>query len=493
MARETNSDSCSKGKQENDAVKLLVLCMIMIISLIPVLILSKYAVQAADDYSFGAATHLEFLRSGNVFLVLKQSWDLVRSNYQSWQGTWSAIFLMTLQPAVFSFHAYPITTFVMLSSILSGVLSLCICLFKDIFKMNQLLGASVGVIVSIICVQLMPSPVEGLYWYNGAVYYTFFHGICFLSFALLIGYILRGGKARIALLTFLFAFLGGGNYPTALCSLIVLFSVVILLVIEKKNWQRLLVPLFALAISFAISITAPGNHVRMMKLGDMFSMKGLGVTDAIMASFRAGIHYSIKWFSIPMIGSMLLVGVLFFITNESNGFHFPHPELITIFSFCLISAMFCPSFYSMGIAGPNRLINIIFYSYSFLLAINVCYWLGWIRRRLEMKKATGKSLIILTSLLCAVCWSSHLLVGSFTATAAIGELKSGEASEYYSAQLNRLIILEDTSIREALLDPLPCVPFLLYSDDISENSETDYINLGMAQFYGKDSVSLKKA
>ena len=86
-----------------------------------------------------------------------------------------------------------------------------------------------------------------------------------------------------------------------------------------------------------------------------------------------------------------------------------------------------------------------------------------------------------------------MLVGSFTATAAIGELKSGEASEYYSAQLNRLIILEDTSIREALLDPLPCVPFLLYSDDISENSETDYINLGMAQFYGKDSVSLKKA
>lgn len=50
-------------------------------------------------------------------------------------------------------------------------------------------------------------------------------------------------------------------------------------------------------------------------------------------------------------------------------------------------------------------------------------------------------------------------------------------------------ILEDSSIREAYLPAYSAPPYLLYREDISENTE-DWVNKMVADLYGKDVVGI---
>ena len=464
---------------------LLLVVLLLAVSLLPILAIGRYDVQATDDYSFGAATHQTFLQTGNVFLTLRTGWEQVKSSYLTWQGTWAAIFLMTLQPGVFQFEAYSITAVIMLSSLILGIFTLTVILLTDVFRMNQMFSAIVATAISFLCVQLVPSPVEAFYWYNGAIYYTFFHGLAMLSYALMIRYVIRGGKGRLFLLTAIQLFLGGGNYPTALCTIILFLGVIFLLVLEKKQWQRLVLPLTVLAVSFAVNLSAPGNTVRMTMLDG-----GQSVTGAVSASFQAGWRYSIRWFSLPVVGTMLSLASLYVDIKKTSGFRFPHPWFVTLFSYCLMSAMFCPTIYTMGNTGPQRLIDIIFYTYIFLLTINTLYWTGWLFRDKDELKFR-KWIAPVAAAVCISLFSMHLRDGAYTSTIAMGELHSGVAEMYYQAHKDRLVILEDPEIRDAVLDPLPAAPYLLFRRDLSEQAEEDYVNLSMAQFYQKDSVILK--
>lgn len=82
------------------------LCFIMLtlflISLLPVCRLAFYAHPAGDDYAYGVAAHLAWTDTHSLSAVLAAAVSNVKGYYTSWQGTYSSIFLMSLQPAIFS-------------------------------------------------------------------------------------------------------------------------------------------------------------------------------------------------------------------------------------------------------------------------------------------------------------------------------------------------------------------------------------------------------
>ncbi|MBQ9250899.1 MAG: hypothetical protein IJ179_11110 [Oscillospiraceae bacterium] len=458
-------------------------------SLVPLLMVGRFAVPCADDFSYGAAAHAAFGEAGSVLSALAAGLAQVKATYFGWQGTFSAVFLMSVQPAVFGTQYYFFTPLLMLLSLLCGGFCLCPALFSGVFGLPRALSGCIAAVCALLCIQLVPSPVQAFFWYNGAVYYTFFYGLALLAFALGLRLCRLGGVGRMILLCLLTAVLGGGNYVTALsCSIVAISSILLLAVLKNGAWKRLLPPTLCLLIAFVISMAAPGNAVRQSALDNTPN-----AVWAVLQSFRWAAVYSARWFHLPLAGALVFLGVLLWPALKGTGRAFRFPALVTVYSYCLLSAMFCPGLYAMGTAGDQRLINIIYYAYVLLLVINLVYWLGWIAARKQARPGLAGQAALWPTLAsgaaCLLCCLLFVRSGGFTSLMALGAMRSGEAQAYHAAAGDRFALLEDAAVRDAVLEPFPCQPYVLYMDDVTTDPQ-DWRNLAMATYYNKDSVVL---
>jgi len=451
--------------------------------LIPMLCLSFYAAPAADDFSFGTPAHRAFVESGSVLAAVSAAAGKVAEVYFSWQGTFSAIFLMAIQPAVFSEGLYWLTTFVMLAALSMGSFLFCRAFFSGILGLDKQLSDIITVMLLLLSSQLLPSPVQGFYWFNGSVYYVFFHGLMLTALALGIGLVKKGGSWRLVILCLLALILGGGNYVTALISAVLWFFAEAFLLYTKKDWKKLLLPGLLLLVAFAVNMAAPGNAMRQAAQAE-----SCGVVEAVLLSFRSGISYSLEWLKLPVLGAMVFVGILSAPALRGCAFKFRVPGLVTLFSYCIISAMFCPPIYAMGNIGEPRLLNIIYFAWLLALAINLVYWLGWALSRKGAGSLKFGPLLLACALLLAAFALPILSGERYTSVLALSSLRSGEARAYHDAALRRFAVLNDDSVKEARIEPYPSQPYLLFYTDIVDDPE-GWENIDMASFYGKDSVT----
>lgn len=463
---------------------------VMLLSLLPLLILGQYAVPAADDFSYGAPAHLAYAGSGSFLSAAAAALDKTAESYVSWQGTFSAIFLMAMQPAVFSEGLYALTPFIMLAAVVLGSFLFCRAFFGELLGLDKAAADLIAALVSFVGVQLLPSPVQGLFWYNGSVYYMFFHGLLLAGFAVGLSLVRRGGALRCTALCFIAFMIGGGNYVTALTAMILaFFAIALLLLLKNKAWKRLLLPALILAAAFAVNAAAPGNAVRQAAQADT-----PGAVEAVLLSFRAGFEYGLEWFSLPVLGALVLAGFAAWPLLGNSNSTFRAPFIVTLFSYCLFSAMFCPPVYAMGNVGDKRLLNIVYLSYILLLTVNLIYWLGWLSGKLSSGKTLSRkgAFAALTAGLAvfAILSAFAMLRGTgFAAVGALSTLRSGEAQEYHACAQQRFALLHDETIADAVLEPFSVTPYLLYFDDITADP-SDWRNEDMSTFYGKNSVVL---
>ena len=460
-----------------------------ILCLAPLLYLSRYDVPCADDYIYGTAAHLTLVHGGGVGKAIAAALEHTIHVYRNWQGSYSAVFLMCLQPGVFSENLYCLTPWIMAISLFSGLFSLCMCLMNKIFKLPHHIGVILAGMIGILYLLLMPYPSETFYWYNGSVYYTFFHGIAMLAVALAIHTAKNGGFFRITGLSLLAAFLAGGNLITGLTLSLLALSGFFLLILKKDitGIKHLLLPFLVLLVFFSFNVFAPGYSMRQID-----TQHTPDAVSAIPGSFWKGLYYAAYWFRLPVLGGMFVLGLLFWAVLPECPFRFRFPGLISLWSYCLLSAMFCPTMYAMGWEGPGRVQNIIFCSYLLLLALNLFYWLGWLSQRLGSKEHTigPKLLPTLCALtLCLVLLAiSAALRGAISLASAYTALSGGQAATYYQEAQERLVILKDPSIRVAKLKPYSDPPYLLFFDDLYEPDS--WQNRDMANYYEKDCVIL---
>ena len=78
----------------------LILC-VFFLCLVPLLYLALYDVPCADDYIYGTPAHLALVHGGDLADAISAACKHTVSVYQNWQGSYTAVFLMCLQPAVF--------------------------------------------------------------------------------------------------------------------------------------------------------------------------------------------------------------------------------------------------------------------------------------------------------------------------------------------------------------------------------------------------------
>lgn len=476
------------------AVALLVVAAVALM-LVPMLVVARYNVPCADDYHYGASTYHTWQATHSLAAVLRAAGEKVAERYVNWQGTYSAIFLMALQPAVFGNGFYALVPFLTLGMLAAGTCFFCLSLFTKLLGASRWQALVLALVWLGIDTQLLPSAVQGFYWYNGAIFYTFFFGVQLFYFGLLARYLAMGHASRrrsAAFLTGLCAlglFLGGGNLVTAFGTLLVLVCVLCLLAIMKsRQWRALLLPLAFLLAGFLVNVCAPGNSVRQQSMGDP-----LPAPLAVLRAVQEAVLQFDKNLTLPIL--LALVFLLPVLWNAAANAHlsFRWPLLFFVFTFGLYAGQFCPTWYALKQAGPARLLDIIFYSAFFWMAVNLFYFLGWLQRRLWAENGAvpqGRYTIgfvaVTAALLAVSCFAMRDML-NFTSIQALNALRTGQAQQYHAEFEARVEILEDTAQPDAVLQPYSVRPRVLYFDDATSDA-ADWRNGAIAYYYGKHSV-----
>ena len=98
------------------------LIIIFILSLIPLYYIAGYAHPSVDDYFYGAETAQIWHNTHSLDQVLQKSFVLMKDSYITWQGNFTAIFLMRLQPAIFGENYYVIAPIILITSFVISML-----------------------------------------------------------------------------------------------------------------------------------------------------------------------------------------------------------------------------------------------------------------------------------------------------------------------------------------------------------------------------------
>ena len=105
-------------------VAAIICCVICLGLLIPTVYLGKYNFMKADDFSYGSTTHNVYLSTGSLWETVKEAVNVSKTTYETWQGTFSSVFLMSLQPGVFDYRLYKLVSAMMISMIVISSLLL---------------------------------------------------------------------------------------------------------------------------------------------------------------------------------------------------------------------------------------------------------------------------------------------------------------------------------------------------------------------------------
>ena len=468
------------------------LLALFILLLIPMLLIARYDVPCVDDYGYGNLTHHAWVQSRSLWQVFKAAASHVKARYYSLQGSFAAIFLFTLQPAVFGEQWYFLTPFIMLLALICGVVCLCRQTMQNIIGASKYRTGIVTLVVLILCTQLLPSPPEGFYWFNGSVYYTFFFGLSLILYArLLAGPAVSRGRTvgRTAALSVLGFLIGGGNLVTGLMTAIFFGCLLLYRIIrrDKRGLLYLSLPLVCFAAGFLINILAPGNAVRMADLETHPSMP-----ETVLLSLRTAGVYIRSWLNFPLICLMLFLVPFLYKMAAASKMTFRWPGLVAAFSYCLIAASFCPPLYSIDYM-PSRLTDIIFYSFVLLLTFDLFYCLGWLHRRIWSSVPVSQACsvpFIAAAAVILVAGTALIQWPRFTSARALIQLSNGDAAAYYATAQERLEILRDENVADAVLPAYPKKPYVLYFDDITRDP-SNWRNTAMKRYYDKNSVVLE--
>ena len=468
----------------------IIIFVFLILILIPIFILGNYTVPQIDDFGFSGDVYHAVRDGGSVFDMLSAAAYRAYYTYMTWQGSFSAIFLMALQPGVLGFKYYTITTYLMVLSLLGGIFFLCKRILCDLFGINKYVMLIIAAVSSIICTQFVPFPYETFFWYNGAIYYTFFFNLSLFVYGSCSGYITRGGKWRIALITLLCLFIGGGNYMTALATVVVTALLIVFCMVKKdKKWKAFILPFLAITISLIFSMKAPGNTVR-VATGPNISW----IIGTFPASVKAALEFMKEQIKLPFVALVLFLVPIMFKECGSCERDFKFPWLITLLSFGYFVSMFVPHIYAHRSPGSARLFDIYYYALVLLVIFNVFYWIGWIRRKRAIEKSDNINLAV-TALAAAlagfaVVISVYKYGATLTSAMALGELRSGEAQSFYAEMLEREKIYEDENTTDVVLEPLKNTPYLIFYKDMGDDPDY-FMNEDTATYYGKDSIVVK--
>lgn len=497
-----------RPKRNRDGIWAVLWTALFLAGLAPVFLLASYSFPCADDYGFSAGARLAWIDTHSLTAVLAQAAGKAVQLWHSWQGTFSSIFLMALQPGIFGDRWYQLTPWIMTGALGGSVFYLFYVVLCRLLGAKKSTAVALWGIYMLIAVNTLVDKTQGLFWYNGAVHYMVPQAALFCLTGLVVQMAQgRQKKNRLRMVTavILTVYIGGGNLVTGLeCGIWLAFGFLAALwagrARERKpsgDGVRLAVLFAVWAVFFGINALAPGNGVRQAD----FSYRP-GAVLSVLESFYYCLDYVLGdwqnwavWLFLPLCYPFVKEAL----RRYRGTFRFPCPLLVLALSFCVLSSMFTPSVYASGNPGAGRIFNIIYLTFLLLLLLNLLYLEGWRqcgRRDCQRQEDGGENLAaVKLGTLAAFLFCAALCAKAepdfFTATAAVSSLRNGEAVSYRARQEERNAMLLDDSVQDVVLEAFDSPPPLLFYEDI-EADPGNWKNVRMSSYYRKDSVRLGK-
>lgn len=478
-----------------------------ILSIIPLIAISFYNAPSADDFSFSQTTADAWRETNSLAQVIKAGLEKTGQIYETWQGSFAGVFLMTLQPAIFGEGAYFISTILTLGGLIFGCMLFFYVVLVKWFKLDKHLYMIIGLILTAVCIQFVPSPAQAFYWYNGSMYYTLFYAFLLTAVSLLLMSEFCVKKAvRIIcgiLAALLFFIVGGGNYVTVLIALLINALITAAAFFKKKRMRwNALICLLLCGAAFIISAVCPGNAIRQQALGQSASP----VTVILLSLYEALKMFG-EWTTAPMLLLFILITPFLYLAASKTNLSFKYPLLWIGAAYCLFAANFTPTLYVLQEQGAGRILNVNFYSYVFFAAFTIFCCSGWLHRKIQSSgeiaqningikemlqplKKYAVCLLIVFALIFGLTVFGQKGLNSIASYSAARSIITGEAAQYKAEQDERLEILRNPEIDEAILNPFSVKPRVLFFDDITANPD-NWKNTAVARYYNKSKVVLE--
>lgn len=486
----------NKSKKTFEVFKYVVLLGI----LAPVLYISRYARPVLDDFDYGLFIQPAIKNGINVFGIIKGAWEACCHMYETWQGTYASCFIMPLHPGMISEKLYGLTTWLLVGMLFGSFWLLFYVVKKQFFENNELKPVYWALLSTVVLALGMPYPVEGLYWYVGAMHYIPWVATTTINMAIMIELYYSDSKKKSAWLLIascMISFItSGGNQCTAFENILLVALVTIIFVVKKKSWA-VVSSLLVSIIGFVIMWIAPGNGVRQSHFNPP------GVIGTLVAGVKYGVKYSLEWSNLILLAIIVLFlpFIILIARKIKNSILCRYPLITILSSIMVFCGMLCVPYYGTGQMGPYRLINIIWVYYVIAIIFDACCILGSLEKRygiLEIydKIEKGQKWYVKGAafLICAgmiFCFSSSNVEMDSTAYEAVKEIKNHEAQAYADEFDARLQVYMDDSVKEVVLEPLSVHPKLLFMEDLTEDVNY-WTNVSVAKFYDKDSVRVEK-
>lgn len=398
----------------------------------------------------------------------------------------------------------------MVLSVIFSTFFLLKILLENYLKADRNITLFIGCVLLALEFQFLPSAVQGLYWFDGAVSYTFIYALSLTLFALLLIYYqkrpVRHKYLALAGACILGFLISGGNFISSLVDLIILAVMAAILWYRKNThcFGTVMVFLFS-AAGMLISAMAPGNGVRQADTLKTLVSQPSPVS-AVLQSFQYAGQYFLQWTSLPVAAGIFVLSVLLVKLARRSHFSFRYPFAALAFAFCAFAAGFTPPIYALGagsLVWETRIMNILYFNFLWLWSFMLFYLSGWLfHRRPKHKNVRGtmwhshykrpvsQPTFYISIALVLTILTLPLSKTPVTGLSALQSLADGSALQYALEADERNEIYRNKSINHANVLAYTVKPYVLYYDDIKAD-KNDWRNTSVAKYYNKDSVAIR--
>ncbi len=462
---------------------------VVIIILLPIFIAAFYNHPSADDFSYSVFTKRAIENGGNIIDIVKAAWRNNIGYYNSWQGLYVSGFILALQPAIFGEHFYALTTFIVTGCIFIGILILAKTIYKYVLKSESKRYWIVSLVTLFFVLEKMPSPAEGLYWFNGSMNYLFFLMILFIQIAELIKYCSEHKIRNLLSATVLAFLLSGGNHVTAFAGILVSI-ICFIFTIYKKQDRLSFIPIITGTIGFILNLTAPGTAVRAASI----NYKGNAIV-TITHTAMAVLDRVDTWFTFSTLLFLGIICILMYEEIKKKNISLKISAILSILSYIVLAGMMCVPYQAAGNYGAGRLENTLFITFIVMITVITVSLFSNLIKYIKMPKNPEKIYIyafgILFITLAGINYPTSKEVNYTTSVKLVKEFKNGIITGYNDEMNERIKLYLDEENKNVEVKPLVNRSEVISSGEISSDP-TYWCNQAISNYYKKETVSLEK-
>lgn len=473
-----------KGRDKKLDWITLIACCFAAFTILPIIIASAYSFYRADDFSNARVVGIF---GEDIVKTFVNSLKFTKMRYLGWQGTYTSMFLQAFLSPLNGFGDMQLRIIMVLNAILF-VISLRLFIGSVCKSMNiSDLSRWAWVIFSLCIIGILgfTSWTQIFFWFTGAVNYSFP-----MSFGLLGIACMLQAKNKWYVLSAVFMFLAsGGSLEVAGVGCFVLLGICILKkisnTINSKDYA-----VFGVAVGGAlINAAAPGNYLRQGAIDN----KVIHLLGAMRGTVEKtmGIFWDLI-FDTPFIVIIFLSVIIGALIGRNRKEDKIKESLVIVCICILIPFVTCfPVVLGYGYSSkalPNRcvFIEVIVLVVSSVLVAGI---IGYTKKGFVNWCSQYTGMLLIMFLIIMGNLNSSWIISNLVPVRMWREIGKDSYKSYYNEVKMIYDKIESDSNKDVFIYDLPDSIDTFQKIDISEDMSS-WVNVEMAQYFGKDSVQL---